>query len=70
MTDDHDLYALLEVAPHARPAVIEAAFGVLREAAARDADDGAVRTLAQLNRAHAVLADTERRAAYDRDRLR
>lgn len=70
MTDDHDLYARLEVAPHARPAVIEAAFGVLREAAARDADDGAVRTLALLNRAHAILADAERRAAYDRDRLR
>ena len=32
MTDDYDLYAVLEVAPHARPAVIDAAFGVLREA--------------------------------------
>ena len=70
MTDDHDLYAILEVAPHARPAVINAAFGVLREIAAREMDGGAARTLVLLNRAHAVLADPERRARYDRDRPR
>jgi len=68
VTGDHDLYAVLEVARHARPAVIDAAFGVLREAAARETDDGGVRMLVLLNRAHAVLADPERRAAYDRDR--
>ncbi len=70
MTDVADLYDLLEVAPHARPAVIEAAFGVLREHAARDAGDEGVRTLVAINRAHAVLADPLRRAAYDRDRSR
>jgi curved DNA-binding protein CbpA len=70
VTDDYDLYAVLEVAPHARPAVIDAAFGVLRESAARDMGDGAARTLALLNRAHAILADGVRRAAYDRDRSR
>lgn len=70
MTEATNLYDVLEVAPHARPAVIEAAFGVLREDAARDGDDGAVRRLVALNRAHAVLADPDRRAAYDRDRVR
>ncbi len=68
MTDELDLYGVLEVAPHARPAVIEAAFGALREDAARDPGDGAARTLALLNRAHAILADPDRRAAYDRER--
>jgi curved DNA-binding protein CbpA len=61
-----DLYAVLEVAPHARAGVIEAAFVVLREEAARDPDDGAVRRLVVLNQAHAVLGDPDRRAAYDR----
>jgi len=70
VTDAPDLYDVLEVAPHARPAVIEAAFGVLREHAARDTGDGAVRSLVLLNRAHAVLADPARRSAYDRDRAR
>ena len=70
MTGELDLYGVLEVAPHARPAVIEAAFGVLREHAARDQDDAAVRTLVLLNRAHAILVDPDRRAAYDRERAR
>jgi curved DNA-binding protein CbpA len=70
VSDDHDLYAILEVAPHARPAVINAAFGVLREIAAREMDGGAAGTLVLLNRAHAVLADPGRRARYDRDRPR
>jgi curved DNA-binding protein CbpA len=61
-----DLYAVLEVAPHARAGVIEAAFVVLREEAARDHDDRAVRRLVVLNQAHAVLGDPDRRAAYDR----
>lgn len=60
-----EFYAVLEVAPHARPEVIEAAFVVLREAAiAADGDDALAR-LVELNRAHAVLADPERRHAYD-----
>jgi DnaJ-class molecular chaperone len=63
-----DLYGVLEVAPHARPAVIEAAFVVLREAAARDDGDDAVRWLVELNRAHAVLTNPERRRAYDAER--
>ena len=70
MTESPDPYDVLEVATHARPAVIEAAFGVLREQAARESGEGAVRSLVLLNRAHAVLADPARRAAYDRDRAR
>jgi curved DNA-binding protein CbpA len=62
---DGDLYAVLEVAPHACSAVIDAAFAVLREAAAKDPDDRAVARLVALNRAHAVLADPDRRARYD-----
>jgi curved DNA-binding protein CbpA len=67
VSEEPDLYGVLEVAPHARPAVIEAAFGILREHAARDTGEGAVQSLVRLNRAHAVLADPARRAAYDRD---
>jgi curved DNA-binding protein CbpA len=60
-----DFYAVLEVAPHARLTVIEAAFVVLREAAlAADGDDALAR-LVELNRAHAVLSDTGRRREYD-----
>ena len=60
-----DHYVVLEVAPHARPEVVEAAFIVLREAAiAADGDDALAR-LVELNRAHAVLADPVRRREYD-----
>jgi curved DNA-binding protein CbpA len=65
-----DWYSVLEVAPHARPQVIEAAFGALRELAVRDESDAAPRTLVQLNRAHAVLCNPLRRAAYDQERDR
>ena len=70
MTEEPDLYGVLEVAPHARPAVIDAAFRVLREQVARDDGDGTAAGLVLLNRAHAVLADPRRRAAYDRVRAR
>jgi DnaJ-class molecular chaperone len=63
-----DFYAVLEVAPQARPAVIEAAFVVLREAALTDDGDDALARLVELNRAHAVLADPERRRTYDLER--
>lgn len=56
---------MLEVAPHARPAVIDAAFAVLREAACRDDSDDGHRLLIALNRAHHALSDPERRARYD-----
>lgn len=62
---DEDLYAILEVAPHARPAVIEAAFVVLREVACRDNSDKGHRLLVNISRAHHVLSDPDRRRAYD-----
>ena len=68
MSEESDLYAVLEVAPHACGAVIEAAFVVLREMTARDPSDNAVSRLVALNRAHAVLGDPDRRARYDRER--
>jgi curved DNA-binding protein CbpA len=63
-----DLYAALEVAPHARPAIIEAAFTVLREVACRDNSPKGTRLLVQINRAHHVLSDPDRRRAYDASR--
>jgi curved DNA-binding protein CbpA len=56
------------VAPHARPEVIRAAFTVLREAACRDNSDNGHRVLVQINRAHHVLSDPDRRRAYDASR--
>jgi curved DNA-binding protein CbpA len=70
VSQEPDLYGVLEVAPHARPAVIDAAFRVLREQVSSDDGDGAVAGLVRLNRAHSVLADPTRRAAYDRGRAR
>lgn len=60
-----DLYAILEVAPHARPSVIDAAFAVLREAACADISDKGHNLLVNINRAHHVLSDPERRRVYD-----
>ena len=64
MTED-DHYDVLQVAPHARPEVIQAAFEVLREMACRDHGDDAPRTLVRLNRARRVLGDARLRAEYD-----
>lgn len=63
-----NLYDVLEVAPHARPEVIAAAFAVLREAACRDDSAAGHRHLVALNRAHHTLADPARRRAYDAGR--
>ncbi len=49
-----DPWAVLEVREGARPEVIEAAFGVLREMAARD-DEGGARWLVRLNWARRVV---------------
>ncbi len=63
--EELDPYAVLHVARHAAPRVIEAAFTVLREEVlASDADD-APRRLAELNRAHRTLTDPLLRAAHD-----
>jgi curved DNA-binding protein CbpA len=66
--DDDDLYAVLEVSPLARRRVIDAAFAVLREIACADDSDNGYRMLVRLNRAHHVLSDPDRRAAYDAGR--
>lgn len=66
--DDH--YATLQVAPHACPEVIEAAFAVLREQACRDDSTQGHRRLVALNRAHHVLGDAGRRRDYDGARER
>ncbi|MDX6554092.1 MAG: DnaJ domain [Miltoncostaeaceae bacterium] len=61
-------YRTLQVDPEACPAVIDAAFGVLREQALRDPSDGAPRRLAELNAAHRILSDPAARAAHDAER--
>lgn len=63
-----DHYAVLEVAPHARAEVIEAAFAVLREVACADNSPNGYRLLVNINRAHHVLSHPDRRRAYDADR--
>lgn len=60
-----DHYRVLEVHPEARVEVIEAAFVVLRELALGDESPGGARRLVDLNHAHAVLTNPERRARYD-----
>ncbi|MCB0882527.1 MAG: hypothetical protein KDC33_09990 [Thermoleophilia bacterium] len=56
------------MAPHARVAVIDAAFTVLREAACLDDSAEGHRLLIALNRAHHTLSDPGRRARYDDER--
>ncbi len=65
MTGDASHYDVLEVAPHARPAVIDAAFAVLREAACADDSPAGAALLVRLNRAHHTLIDPARRRVYD-----
>ncbi len=60
-----DPYRVLQVAPHACPEVVAAAFGVLREMVLADDAEDAPRRLAELNRAHRTLSDPARRAAHD-----
>ena len=62
---DLDPYRELQVDPSARPEVIAAAFGVLREMVLRSDDDDAPRRLARLAAAHRTLSDPELRAAHD-----
>lgn len=65
MNGDPSHYDVLEVAPHARAAVIDAAFSVLREAACADDSPTGAALLVRLNRAHHTLIDPARRRAYD-----
>jgi DnaJ-class molecular chaperone len=58
---------VLQVHRQAGPEVIHAAFTVLREGLLRDDPPDAHQRLITLNRAHHVLGDPARRAAYDRE---
>lgn len=66
------LYEILNVSPDAEPVVIEAAYRALMkkyhpdQAIAAAAGPSGGPTAAQINQAYAVLRDSERRAAYDR----
>ena len=61
------LYELLQVNPRAKPDVIQAAYRVLARNHHPDVspDPNAARLMRQLNAAHDVLSDPERRAEYD-----
>jgi len=67
--DDHDLYAVLDVAPDASQAQIGAAYRRLVRANHPDIHpEPNSATLADAAAAYATLRDPARRAAYDRSR--
>ena len=55
-----EAYAVLELHPSARPEVVRAAFGALREICLREDGDDAPRRLAELNRALRTVMARER----------
>ena len=65
-----DYYEILQVSPSAHPDVIQAAYRrlALLYHPDRNPSEDAVRIMAQLNEAYAVLSDPEQRAQYDRQR--
>lgn len=67
---ERDYYKVLQIDPEADPAVVEAAYQVLAARYHPESDLTGVHEirLAELNRAHAVLADPGRRRAYDIER--
>jgi preprotein translocase subunit Sec63 len=70
MSRQPDYYAVVQVDPGAESEVIDAAY---RRLAAkyhpdRDRSPGATERMAQINTAYEVLADPEKRRAYDRSR--
>jgi curved DNA-binding protein CbpA len=68
LSEADDPYRVLHVHRDACAEVITAAFTVLREMTLRDDSDDAHGRLVALNRAHLVLGDPARRAAYDRQK--
>ncbi|HMN99758.1 MAG TPA: hypothetical protein PKD59_10115 [Miltoncostaeaceae bacterium] len=52
-----EAYRVLEVHPSARPEVVRAAFGALREICLREDGDGAPQRLAELNRAFRTVGE-------------
>ena len=67
---DRDPYSVLQIVPTADPEVVHAAFRALamKYHPDRDRTRRAAEKMAELNRAYAVLRDSETRAAYDRSR--
>ena len=55
-----EAYVVLELHPSARPEVVRAAFGALREICLREDGDDAPRRLAELNRALRTVMARER----------
>ena len=62
-----DYYRILQVHPDAEPEVVEAAYRRLAQKyhPGRDPSPGATRRMQELNEAYGILADAERRRAYD-----
>jgi hypothetical protein len=58
-----EAYRVLELHPSARPEVVRAAFGALREICLREDGDDAPRRLAELNRAFRTVTEHERAAS-------
>ena len=71
MADQPDYYEILQVHPAAEPEVVQAAYRRLSQKYHPDVYHGqdAQRRMTQLNQAYAVLSDTQKRAAYDRQRF-
>jgi curved DNA-binding protein CbpA len=68
MPSSEDLYQVLQVAPHAEPEVIRAAYRALAQKHHPDAG-GMQERMAELNRAWAVLGEPQSRRNYDRGRV-
>ena len=68
MTDERDPYAILEIAAHATPEEVTAAYRILARRHHPDVSraSDAERRMAEINAAWSVLRDPARRAAWDR----
>jgi curved DNA-binding protein CbpA len=64
-----DPYAVLQVAPHAEPEVLRAAYRALAQKYHPDVAGGSEATMTAINNAWAVLRDPAKRAALDRARV-
>jgi hypothetical protein len=67
MSDDRDYYRILRVSPHAPAAIVHTAYRTLRQRLQMLSESGADTTTDEvlLAEAYSVLANPERRAAYD-----
>jgi hypothetical protein len=72
MTPEPDLYEILQVSPQAEPDVIEAAYRRLARKYHPDVspEPATLQRMSELNHAHDILIDPEKRAVYDQRRFR